>query len=209
MVLWWIALPAGPAAGWRVFLRWPALDQGKRRKLLGLLLTAAAIAPLTTRTAWSFRYDWIAAGFLMLAWFSVCALVAIARATKIEPLSIARTSAAALALIVVSDCLWTAFWRHSTWDVDELQTREVQLGDRLVERRISGGMLALDWEGVRIIQRPAALPFLERQLYSINIADTEECNPDTIRVLPDRFARTVTVQCGDKNPYVWARVRIP
>jgi hypothetical protein len=70
MVLWWIALPAGPAIGWKVFLRWPALHPGKRRSLVMLFLTAAAIAPLTTITSWSFRNDWLAAGFLMSAWSS-------------------------------------------------------------------------------------------------------------------------------------------
>jgi hypothetical protein len=136
-------------------------------------------------------------------------LFAIARASKVEPLSIARTSAAAVVLVVISYCLWTAFWRHSTWDVDESQTYEAELGEHLVLRRVSGGELAQDWEGVAIIQRPAALPFLERQLYSIHIGDTEDCNPNTIRVLPDRSSRLVTVQCGDKNPYVWAQVKMP
>jgi hypothetical protein len=183
-----------------LFLKfWTSLHKTLRRNTLALIAMSITVALSTIFTPWSFRGFWAEAVNLALAYISATCLIFIAFKKSSRSFSVF----AVLVALLVYSSLFIAYWRSNS---PEIQTT---LGDHLVLRRGSGGFAGIDWEGVTIIQQPARLPFLEKRLYTIRIGDAGDCDETTVRVDLNPISHEIRVQCGSKEPYVFARIKMP
>ena len=202
--IWTLAIPASLLLGWIVRMIWSHIGKYAQHGLLGGFVTLMTITTITVFTPWSLRGYWpqsltLVSGYIAATCVGFLLFQRTARSNALR----AVRGLGLFAVLFAFYGLLCAYWRSNTYEDQTPITGDVVL------RRSAGGWSGEYWEGVTLVQQPKRFPFIEKTLYSIRIADDDDCDKYSVNVAQDPVSHEIVVQCGRKSPYVWARIKIP